>query len=197
MEAAWIARMRWRWRGAWLWPTFAVATIVDGVLMHALPVAGSAQTVVGAILAGMVLNLLAVVLLSRPLGNLLRRRRTDMPVSVARNYAGTFAVLLITATILSIGLAHHSTIVAQQHALDDAIVRAEAYIGGHAPAEFRVNVNHTDTYTIQPGAVYRTCVPNRPDTRTYCVIVKIALPLARSVVPAGYEPNSVFSQGTS
>ncbi len=197
MEAAWLARMRWRRRGAWLWPTFAVATVVDGVLIHALPLAGTTQTLVGGILAGMVFNVLAVLLLSRPLGHVVRRVRGDMPVSVARNYGGTFAVLLVSAVMLAIGLAHHSTLVAQQRALDDAIVRAEAYIGDRAPAEFRVNVTHTNTYTIQAGAVYRTCVPNRAGTRDYCVIVKTRLPLAQSVVPAGYEPNSVLSEGTN
>lgn len=197
MEAAWLARMRWRRRGAWLWPTFVVTTVLDGVLLHALPAAGTTQTLVGGILAGMVFNVLAVLLLSRPLGAVVRRARPDMPVSVARNYGGTFAVLLVSAAMLAVGVAHHSTLVAQQRTLDDAIMRAEAYIGDRAPAEFRVNVTHTNTYTIQPGAVYRTCVPNRAGTRTYCVIVKTNLPLAQSVVPAGYEPNSVLSEGTN
>ncbi|MGO9823392.1 MAG: hypothetical protein ACLPTJ_22400 [Solirubrobacteraceae bacterium] len=197
MEAAWLARMRWRRRGAWLWPTFAAATVLDGALLHALPAAGATQTLVGGIVAGMVFNVLAVLLLSRPLGVLVRRARPDMPVVVARNYAGTFAVLFVSAVMLAIGLAHHSTVVAQQRALDDAVMRAEAYIGDRAPAQFRVNVTHTNTYTIQAGAVYRTCVPNRAGTRSYCVIVKTKLPLAQSVVPAGYEPNSVLSEGTN
>jgi hypothetical protein len=197
MEAAWLARMRWRRRGAWLWPAFAVTTVLDGVLLHALPAAGMTQTLVGGIVAGMVFNVLAVLLLSRPLGLLVRRARPDMPIVVARNYAGTFAVLFVTAVMLAIGIAHHPTVVAQQRAFDDAVMRAEAYIGDRAPAEFRVNVTHSNTYTIQPGALYRTCVPNRGGTRTYCVIVKPRLPLAQSVVPAGYEPNSVLSEGTN
>ena len=197
MEAAWLARMRWRRRGAWLWPTFAAATVLDGVLLHALPAAGTTQTLVGGIVAGMVFNVLAVLLLSRPLGVLVRRVRPDMPVVVARNYAGTFAVLFVTAVVLAIGVAHHATVVSQQRALDDAVMRAEAYIGARAPAEFRVNVDNSNTYTIQPGAVYRTCVSNRGGTRSYCVIVKTRLPLAQSVVPAGSEPNSVLSEGTN
>ncbi len=197
MEAAWLARMRWRRRGAWLWPTFVVATILDGLILHSLPLTGATQTLVGGIVAGMVFNVLAVLLLSRPIGILVRRVRRDMPVVVARNYAGAFAVLLVSAVMLAIGLAHHSTVVAQQRALDDAVMRAEAFIGDRAPEQFRVNMSHSDTYTIQPGAIYRTCVPNRAGTRTYCVIVRTALPLARSVVPAGYEPNSIFSQGTN
>ena len=169
--------------------------VVDGFVLHALPAAGSTQTLVGGIVAGMVFNVLAVLLLSRPGGALLRRRRTDMPVGVARNYAGAGAVALVTAAMLAIGLVHHATIVAQRRALDDAIVRAIAFIGDRAPAEFRANAGHTDTYTIQAGSMYRTCVPNRAGTRDYCVIVKSKLPFARSVIPDGSEPNSIFSAG--
>ncbi len=138
-----------------------------------------------------------MVLLSRPLGMLLRRRRTDMPAAVARNYGGTFAVCAVSAVFLVIGLAHRPTIVAQRHALDDAIVRAEAFIGDRAPAQFRANMRNTDTYVINPGDLYRTCVANRAGTRSYCVIVRSKLPLDQSVVPDGSEPNSTFSAGTN
>jgi hypothetical protein len=197
MDGAWLARLRWRRRGAWLWPTFVVLTLADGFILHALPIAGSTQTVVGGFVAGMVLNVLAVLLLSRPFGALLRRHRKDMPFVVARNYGGAAAVLLVTAVVVTIGLLHHPTIVAQRQAFDDAVVRAIAFIGDRAPDQFRTNAAHTDTYTIQAGSVYRTCVPNRSATRNYCVIVRTRMPLARSVVPDGSEPNSLFAQGTN
>ena len=197
MEGAWLARMRWRRRGAWLWPTFFVLTIADGFLLHALPAAGTTQTLAGGILAGMVFNLLAVVLLSRPLGSLLRRRRRDMPVVVARNYGGAAAVGLVTAVMVAVGVAHHSTIVSQRQSLDDAVERAIAYIGDRAPNQFRANVTHTDTYTIQAGSMYRTCVPNRAGTENYCVIVRTHMPLAGSVTPDGHTPNAVFALGTN
>jgi hypothetical protein len=195
MEAAWLHRMRWRRRGAWLWPTFIAATVVDGVIGHALPPAGDTETVPAAVLAGLVLNLIAVVLLSRPLGALLRRLRPDLPVLVARNYAGTGAVLLVTAVVLCAGLSHRPTLIAQQRVFNDALARAEAFIGVHAPAEFRRNLMHMDTFTIEPGSIYRSCVTSPDGARTYCVIVKDHLPLARSVSFDGYEPNSVFAEG--
>jgi hypothetical protein len=189
--------MRWRRRGAWLWPTFIAATMIDGLIMNALPMAGDGQSVAGGVLLGLVLNLIAVVIVSRPLGALLRRRRGDLPVGVARDYAGTVAVLTVVAAIVCVGLLHRPVMQAHQRALQDAIVRAIAYIGDHAPAPFRVNVRHTDTFAIVPGSVYRTCVPNLAGSRTYCVVVRTALPLASSVIPAGYEPNSIVSQGAN
>jgi hypothetical protein len=167
------------------------------VIVHSLPFVGDSQSVAGGILAGLFINLVLVVLLSRPLGALLRRRRTDMPGSVARNYGGTAAVMIVPVLLVLAGVLHRPTIQAQQRMMNDAVTRAIAFIGDRAPEVFRANVTHTSTYAIQPGSVYRTCVPNAAGTRTYCVIVNTHKPLARSVVFAGYEPNTLFSQGAN
>ncbi len=196
MDGGWLARWRWRRRGAWLWPMFAVLTALDAIIVHALPFQGQSQSLAGGIVAGLFINLLLVVLLSRPLGVLLRRRRPDMPATVARNYGGTIAVMVVPALLLLGGLLHRPAIQNQQRMMDDAITRAIAYIGDRAPDAFRANVHHTDTYTIQAG-VYRICVPNLAGTRTYCVVVNVNMPFSRSVVFAGYEPNSLFSQGAN
>jgi hypothetical protein len=195
MEGGWLVRVHWRRRGAWLWPTFVTMTAVDGVIGNALPPSGESQSVAGAALAGLVLNLLGVLLLSRPLGAVLRRVRPDLPSAIARNYAGTGVVLAVSAALLSVGLAHHSAVVSAENAMREATARAQAWIGDRAPAEFRRNVEELDTYAIQPGSVYRTCVPSAYRSRSYCVIVKTYLPFARSVTFAGYEPNSVFAAG--
>jgi hypothetical protein len=57
-------------------------------------------------------------------------------------------------------------------------------------------VRYENTVTIDPGSIYRTCVPSIGSRRTYCVIVKTKLPFERSVTFAGYESNSVFAGGT-
>jgi hypothetical protein len=195
MEGAWLARARWRRRGAWLWPTFVAAVIFDAGIVHMLPIVGDRQSIFGGLVAGMICSLLAVLLGSRPLGALLRKGRPDLPAMIARDYGGTVAVLAISALILTGGLVHRSTLDRQKNMLRDAIVRAEAYIGAHAPAEFAVNAMHTDTFTIQQG-VYRTCAPSRDaGSRYYCVIVNTGLPLAQSVVFAGSEPNATFADG--
>lgn len=195
MDGAWLVRVRWRHRGAWLWPMFVIVSALDGVIGYELPVSGDRQSLAAGIVVGLVLNLLAVLFLSRPLGALLRRRRRDLPVGVARNYAGTTAVVLVSVGFVAAGLANHANIQSNDVALRDAMVRAQAFIGADAPAEFRRNVNHPTTVTIQAGSVYRTCVPNDRRTRTYCVVVRRSLPFAHSVKFDGYEPNSVFAAG--
>ncbi|HEV3056137.1 MAG TPA: hypothetical protein VGX45_15850 [Solirubrobacteraceae bacterium] len=190
-----LARLRWRRRGAWMWPAFVALTIADGVIGHLLPPAGDSQTVFGAVLIGGALNLLAVLFLSRPLGAVLRRRRPDLPAIVARDYAGTTGLAAVTAAILAVGLAHRSTVIANDRAMADAIARAQAYIGDRAPAEFRRNLASVSAYPIEPGSVYRVCVRSPDRTRTYCVVVKRGLPFGRSVSFSGYEPNDVLTQG--
>jgi hypothetical protein len=195
MDGAMLARIRWRRRGAWLWPTFVVATVADAMIGHALPPAGESQTVIGAGLVACFANLLGVLLLSRPLGAVARRRRPDFPTIVARDYGGTTAVFAITALILITGLLHRPSIEAHQRAMQEAIARAQAWIGDRAPAEFRRNLDQVSTVVIEPGSVYRTCVPSDSRARDYCVVVKVQQPLKRSVTFDGYESNTVFGAG--
>ena len=61
-EALWRSRLRWRLRGAMLWPVFAVAVVVDTVLLQLLPIAGEGRPGVVVLAAG----LLALGLAHRP-----------------------------------------------------------------------------------------------------------------------------------
>ena len=81
--------------------------------------------------------------------------------------------------------------------MQDAIVRAQAYIGDRAPTEFRRNLQWVSTFTIQPGSIYRACVPSLDGRRTYCVVVDTSLPFERSVRFSGYESNATFSTGVN
>ncbi len=118
-----------------------------------------------------------------------------MPLLIARNYAGMFVVGLVTVAIALVGLAHHADVMGNQRAMRDAIVRAQAFIGDRAPPTFRRNLEWIDMFAIEPGRIYRACVPSQDGRRTYCVVVDEQLPLASSVRFSGYEPNATFSEG--
>jgi hypothetical protein len=196
MERAWLRRMRWRRRGAWMWPAFALAVLADALIGHWLPPSGETQTVPAAALAATVLNLIGLVLLSRLLGALLRRARPDLPKVVARDYGGTIVIVAIGAALLVAGLVHRPSVLAHRKALGDAIARAQAFIGDRAPAEFRRNLEFVSTFAIEQGSIYRVCVPNEARVRTYCVVVKMSMPFGTGVRFDGYESNAEFSAGT-
>jgi hypothetical protein len=195
MDGASLARMRWRLRGAWLWPSFVILTAVDAVIGHLLPPVGESQSAAGAWLVALFLNLVAIAVLAPSFGMFIRRRRPDLPKIVARDYGGTLAMLGITAMLLVAGFAHRPAVVADHAALLDAVARAQAYIGDRAPDEFRRNLADTSTYEIVPGSIFRTCVRSPDHVRTYCVVVQTRLPFGRSVTFAGYESNALFSRG--
>ncbi len=179
-----------------MWPSFIALTLLDALIGNQLPPSGDSQTLVGAALVAMFLNLMGVILLSRPVGMLVRRRRRDLPMLIARDYGGTLVLLAITALLVLAGLAHRPAIDANRSAMRDAIARAQAWIGDRAPDQFRRDVSLVSVYAIEPGSIYRACVPSSEGPRTYCVVVDTRRPFGRSVSFAGYEPNSLLSQGT-
>jgi hypothetical protein len=162
-----------------------VLTAADAVIGHELPPLGDSQRIFAAALLGGIFNLLGVIVLSWPLSLVLRRVRPDLPALVARDYAGTLVVVAITAALLGAGIAHRSTILQRSTNARDAATRAEAWIGARAPAAFRRDA----------ARLYRSCVTSADGMRSYCVIVKMWLPAARSVTFAGHEPNAVFATG--
>ncbi len=139
MSGAWLAQLRWRRRGAWLWPAFVVVTVFDAVIANSLPLTGESQSLGGALVLACFVNLIAVLLLSRPLGAVIRRYRKDLPSVVARDYGGRVALGAVAAVTLAAGLAHHPVIVSHRKAMEDAITRAQAWIGdtgaGRVPAQ--------------------------------------------------------------
>jgi hypothetical protein len=196
MDAAPITRMRWRLRGAWLWPTFIVLTVADAAVIHDLPLSGNYASWVSGWLLGAVLSLIGIVALTRPLGAAVRWLRPDMPRVVARNYAGALITLAVSLALLAGGVAHQHVIAAENFAFQDATARAQAYIGDHAPQAVQRNLRQLDTMEVQAPKIYRTCVSDVTQTYDYCVVVNRSQPYSRSVHYSGAESNELLAEGT-
>src|SRR5436305_1485730 len=110
VESVWWPRLRWRMRGAWQWPAFAVLTAVDAVLIARLPFRGDGADALGAVLLAGFFNLLVVAVLAPLGGLLLRTRRRDLPSVVARDYAGTALLVAVTCGLVAGGLTHRSAV---------------------------------------------------------------------------------------
>lgn len=170
-EALWTSRLRWRIRGATLWPTFVLAVAVDAVLLDVLPISGDDGPGLFAtiILAG-ILNLIVVAVAAPLCGRLLRRRRPGMPRVVATDVAGTALVVLVTAVVALLGVLHRPAV----HAADvDFTAQANAarrFVLAHAPREFRPGVDRMNTWKQGP-TLYRTCAAGPDPRRWYCLLI--------------------------
>src|SRR5437763_14632796 len=141
MERVWATRLRWRLRGATLWPAFAAFVLADAVLLHYRPISGDRgpDWFPAVLLAGF-FNL-AVVAVGAPLaGRLLRRRRRDLPQVIAGDRAGTVLLALLAAVLLTIGLGHHGEVGQQRAAIAEGMARVREFMRHSAPAQYRRRV---------------------------------------------------------
>jgi hypothetical protein len=182
VESVFWPRLRWRMRGAWQWPAFAVLTVADAVLAARLPFQGDGPDLAGALLLAGFLNLVVVAVLAPLAGMLLRRRRPDLPRMIARDYAGTALLGVVTAGLIAGGLAHRSGLREERADRAAALVAVHQYVRSRAP---RLR-GATDLVREEPD-LYRACVES--GERPLCLYVNT------SQVPAGVtrdpsrEPN--------
>lgn len=192
-EALWTSRLRWRMRGATLGPAFAVAVVVDAVLLEVLPISGDDGPGLFAtlILAGF-LNLIVVAVGAPLAGSWLRRRRPEMPKVVATDKAGTALVVVATLAVALLGVIHRPAIRAADTDLNAQVDAARVFVLAHAPREFRPGVQHMDTWKQGPN-LYRTCAPGPEADRAFCVIVDTRELPATVSRDRDQRPNAVAS----
>jgi hypothetical protein len=165
-----LRRLRWRVRGAWQWPTFAVLTLLDGVVLTELPFyEGGPGGVPGGVLLSGFANLFAIGILARFAGRALRRRRPDLPGLIARDYAGTALLVAIAAGFLAGGLAHRPAAAAADADRRAVLASVHDYVLARAP-QLRSRIPATDTMRLE-DRLYRACVPSPQHGRWLCLIV--------------------------
>ena len=170
-EALWQTRLRWRLRGAMLWPAFAAAVVVDALLLDRLPVSGDrGPGLFAAVLLAGFLNLFLVAVVAPLAGRWLRRRRPGMPAVIATDRAGAAMLGAACGLVAVLGLLHHSTVRAAHADLGAQAAAARRFFVSQAPREFQANVDHLDTVK-QGDDLYRTCVAGPDPDRAYCVFV--------------------------
>ena len=190
-EALWPRRLRWRLRGATLWPAFALAVVVDGVLLDRLPIAGDDGPALfpAIILAGFA-NLIVVAVLGPLAGLWLRSRRPQTPRVVASDQAGTALLVVLALAILALGLAHRPAVRAAHDDLEVQAAWARRFVIGHAPREFQAGADHLNTWK-QNASLYRTCAPGPDPRRAFCMIVDTSTSPPKVTADRDQRPNSV------
>jgi hypothetical protein len=192
-DRVWWTRLRWRLRGATMWPAFLLALVVDALVLRLLPIAGdTAPDVFAAVLLAFFFNLLVVAAAAPLAGRLVRRRRPGLPKVVADDRAGTALIAGVALALLAIGLAHRPAVQARARAFDRQAATARAFVLDRAPVRFRANVDRMDTWKQGPD-LYRTCVPGPRPRRSFCVFVDTGHDPPVVVRDRDQSPNSVLA----
>lgn len=186
-----FVRLRWRMRGAWMWPAFVALTVADGVLLLELPFYDAApDDLYGTLLVAGVINLAAVALVAPVLGWLVRRRAGDLPREVARDYAGTALLCAIAAGFLGGGLVHRPAVREAERDLARGAAAVRDWVQARAPATVP-GLARADVLRLEED-LYRFCVPETDPERPLCLIVETDEEPAVVRPDGDRTPNSDF-----
>ncbi len=190
-ESLWVTRMRWRMRGAWLWPAFVALTVLEGIALEVLPISGDGPggVVPGVLLAGFA-NLIAVATIAPLAGRRLRRGRPDLPRIIADNYAGTALLCAIAAAILALGLVHRPQVLAEQADRGAVAGAVHDYVVAQAPG-YRRGIASTEAVRLD-DELYRACVPGPDPKRWLCLFVNTRQRPAGVSLDHDRAPNTAY-----
>ena len=163
----WPARMRWRLRGAWMWPSFVAITFLDGLLLHVLPPERTGVDLIPAILLATFGNLFLIGAVAPWLARRLWRRRpaaepgapAKAQLEVLSDRIGTGLLLASVLGVLAAGLASRPTVIAETNERERAAKELYLYVEGHGSAELRRNLEASDTVRLAQ-AYFRSCIPH-------------------------------------
>jgi hypothetical protein len=206
-ERFWASRLRWRLRGAWMWPVFIAATLADGFVLHELPPLRFGFSEVGlTLVAGIIIatfgNLILIGAIAPWLARRLVMRQQATPggaVSpealreVTADRVGTALLLLGFVGVLASGLASLPLINGETDDRNRAARALVDYVQVHAPAEIRRNQDRGAVETARLGDGYfRSCIPFDDRDRSYCVFIDVNGARARVRKDPSEESNANY-----
>jgi hypothetical protein len=178
-EVFWTRRLRWRLRGALMWPTFALLTIGDGLLLHYLPPNRTGIKLIPAFIIAMFANLFLLGAIAPWISRRLLARerlvhrhelRDPVPPEVLVDRTTTVLLALASIGLLVAGLGNRPVIVSETNATHEAATRARAFVLAHGTPEAKANLEDANTRRLAEG-VFRVCVNLNDRSRAYCMLI--------------------------
>ncbi len=200
-ERFWASRLRWRVRGAPLWPAFAFFTLLDAVVLDRLP---PVTTIDLSLIQGLLLatfsNLFLVGALAPFIARRLQRRRPAVaaaggapPAEVERELlSDRVGVALLAAGVaacLASGLANRPLIVSETEATEEAALEVRRFVAHSGDAELRRNLETANTKRLGEG-FFRVCIARDDRRRHFCLFVDTDEEPAQVDPDPSAEPNS-------
>ena len=184
-ERFWPARIRWRLRGATMWPAFIAVTLIDGLILHLLP-----ATFGNLLLIGVLAPWLAKRAWSRrPAADPGAPPKAQLEVLTDR--IGTGFLLASIVAVIAAGLAARPTVVSET---EDTERNAEAFrdlvLQSGRPELIR---NLETANTVRLGEDYfRTCIARDDRRRYFCAFVDTSTDPPEVTRDQSAEPNSIY-----
>ncbi|HEY1359318.1 MAG TPA: hypothetical protein VGF21_13530 [Thermoleophilaceae bacterium] len=204
-EHFWPSRLRWRLRGAWMWPAFVLATLADGFVLHKLPPLRFGFSEVGmTLIAGIIIATFGNLFLVGVVGpwlarRLAERRQAAPPVSrealreVTADRVGTALLAVGFVGVLASGLASIPLINGETNDRNRAAHALVDYVEAHAPPEIQRNQDRGAVETARLGDGYfRSCIPYDDRKRSYCVFIDVHKSPVRVKKDPSVESNAVY-----
>jgi hypothetical protein len=183
-ERFWTHRLRWRIRGgAWLWPAFALAVVVDAAILHFLPPVGSEQqlpapavlNLVGDVIVAGFANLFLVAAIAPWLARRLTARPAPPgePTPPFEVFMGRAAASLMAAGavgLIVVGLGNRPLIVSETKATETNARLVRDYVLSRGTAEMKRNLETANTARLSSN-FFRTCIARDDRRSAFCFFV--------------------------
>jgi hypothetical protein len=198
-ERFWPARIRWRLRGAWMWPTFVAITLLDGLIMWRLPPVGEGVDLIPAILISTFGNLILVGAVAPWLARRTWKRRPAAEpgappraqLEVLTDRIGTGLLVATVVGVVAVGLAARPTVVSETEETERNAKAFRAFVLAHGDRELIRNLETANTIELG-DALFRTCVARDDRQRYFCTLIDASRDPAKVDVDPSAEPNSAY-----
>jgi hypothetical protein len=195
-ERFWPTRLRWRLRGAWMWPTFVAITLLDGVLLHKWPPVREGIDLIPGILLATFGNLVLIGAIGPWLARKMWKRRPaaeagappKAQLEVLSDRIGTGLLVASVFGILAAGLAARPVVVVETKQREQAATLLRDYVAAHGGDELQRNLEASDTRRYADG-FYRSCIPHDDRERWTCFIIDVRGKQPRFDVDPSQLPN--------
>lgn len=200
-ERFWTRRLRWRLRGAWQWPTFALLTVGDGLVLHLLPPSRTGFALAPGLIVASFGNLILVGAVAPWLVRRLRERARRTPAGtgaappeVTLDRVATALMAAGFIGLVAAGLAARPLVVSETEATEDNARLVSDYVHANGSPEVRRNLDTANTIRLEEN-YFRTCIALDDRRRAFCLFVDTdAEPPVVREDPSPL-PNAQFTRG--
>jgi hypothetical protein len=192
MERFWPSRMRWRLRGALQWPAFVLFTLLDAIVIAALPpaVIKEPNLIVG-VLAATFGNLILIGAVAPFLARRMAERE-GLARELLQDRIAAIALAIGLVACLVSGLANRPVIVSETEATEEVGRELRAYVERSGSEELRRNLETANTIRLSEG-YFRACIARDDRRRYFCLFVDTDKEPTEVRRDPSAEPNAGFA----